>query len=91
MKNERRASRPLELIHSDVCGPMEETSIGGSRYFILFIDDYSRRLSIYFLKNKSEALDAFETYKSYVEKHTGYQILALRFDNGREYVNESFK
>lgn len=91
MKNERRASRSLELVHSDVCGPMEKTSIGGSRYFIQFIDDYSRRLSIYFLKNKSEALDAFKTYKSYVEKHTGYQILALRSDNGREYVNEPFK
>lgn len=46
IKNEKRASKPLELIHSDVCGPMEETSIGDSRYFALFIVDYSRKLSI---------------------------------------------
>lgn len=62
--NERRASKPLELVHSDVCGPIEEASIGGSRYFVLFIDDYTRRLSIYFLKNKSEVLDTFKTYKA---------------------------
>lgn len=91
MNTGRRISKPLELVHTDLCGPMEEASIGGSKYFILFVDDYSRKLSIYFLKNKSKALNAFKTYKAYTEKHTGYQIKALRSDNGREYLNESFK
>lgn len=86
-----RTSKPLELVHSDICGPMEEISIGDSRYFILFIDDYSRRLSIYFLKNKNEALDAFKTYKAYVERKLGHNIQALRSDNGREYVNDKFE
>lgn len=91
MKKERRVSKLLQLIHTDICGPMEVTSISGSRYFILFIDDFSRRLSIYFLKYKSEALDMFKTYKAYVEKQTGHRILALRLDNGREFVNEEFQ
>ena len=69
---------------------MEINSIGGAKYFIIFIDDYSRYLSIYFLNNKSEALDAFKTYKKYLEKKTGEQILALRSDNGREFVNQEF-
>lgn len=90
-RNERRTSKPLELVHSDICGPMEEVSIGGSKYFILFIDDYSRRLSIYFLEKKSEALDAFKTYKAYVERKLGHNIQALRSDNGREYVSGAFE
>lgn len=60
-KKELKALKPLQLVHMDICGPMEQISIGGARYFILFNDDCSRRLSIYFLKNKNEALDAFKT------------------------------
>lgn len=45
-----RASKPLESIHSDVCGPMQTTSIKGFRYFVTYIDDYSRFTAIYFFK-----------------------------------------
>ena len=87
---ETKASKLLEIVHTDIYGPMEISSIGGTKYFILFINDHSRYLSIYFLNSKSEALDAFKTYKKYVEKKTGEQILALRSDNGREFVNQEF-
>ena len=50
----------LELVHSDLCGPMETLSFGGSRYFITFIDNYSRYCQTYFLKKKSEALEKFK-------------------------------
>ena len=53
--NSRRARYPLELVHTDLVGPMQVTSIGGSTYFMTFIDDFSRRTWVYFLKNKSEA------------------------------------
>ncbi|GJV30171.1 retrovirus-related pol polyprotein from transposon TNT 1-94 [Tanacetum coccineum] len=66
--NSMRAAACLDLIHSDLCGPMSVDSIGGSRYFLLFIDDYSRMSWVYFLKNKSEAFDYFKKFKSYVEK-----------------------
>ena len=43
-----RASKPLELIHTDLCGPMQNQSIGGNKYFITFIDYYSRMCWVYF-------------------------------------------
>lgn len=46
----RRATEPLELVHSDVCGPMSEKSSGGGRYFVTFLDDYSRKLFVYILR-----------------------------------------
>lgn len=49
-----RAKKPLELIHTDICGPITPMSLGGHRYFRTFIDDYSRITWVYFLKEKSE-------------------------------------
>ena len=48
-----RASKPLELVHTDLCGPMQNQSIRGNRYFIIFIDDYLRMCWVYFLRKKS--------------------------------------
>jgi len=62
--SKRRARRPLELIHSDICGPMETTSIGGSRYFLTFIDDHSLKVFIYFLKEKSQVKESFAEFNS---------------------------
>ena len=53
-KSETKTKGTLELIHSDVCGPMSSTSLSGFEYYITFIDDYSRKTWIYFLKEKSE-------------------------------------
>ena len=51
-----RATEPLQLLHSDICGPLE-TAIGGGRYMLLFIDDGMRHTDEYILKYKSEALE----------------------------------
>ena len=56
---EVRAKKRLELIHSDVRGPFDTQSFLGKRYFITFIDDYSRCTAVYFMKLKSEALEKF--------------------------------
>lgn len=85
-----RASELLELVHSDVCGPMENKSIGGSRYFLTFIDDYSRKVYVYMLTHKSEALEKFKEFKNQVENELNRKIKILRSDNGKEYVNHSF-
>lgn len=90
VKKDRRASKVLQLVHTNLCDLMENVSIGSSKYFMLFVDDYSRRLSIYFLKNKSEALETFKGYKAYVEKQAGRHLQALRSKNRREFVNEEF-
>ena len=80
-----RARRLLEIVHSDLCS-VEVSSNGGSRYFITFIDDFSRYTWVYFLKQKSEACDVFKTFKAFVEKQSGYKIKILRTDRGTEYL-----
>ncbi|PKA46818.1 Retrovirus-related Pol polyprotein from transposon TNT 1-94 [Apostasia shenzhenica] len=86
-----RATHPLELVYSDLCGPMRIESLSGSRYFILFIDDYTRMNWVYFLKNKSEALEAFKIFKAFVERQSGYFIKVLRTDRGGEFLSHEFK
>jgi len=65
---------------------MRTTSIGRARYFITFIDDYSRWCETYFLKDKSEVAEKFEDYKN-LETRTGRRIKAVQSDNGREFCN----
>nr|GMD06049.1 Retrovirus-related Pol polyprotein from transposon TNT 1-94 [Ipomoea batatas] len=77
-----RASECLELVHADLCGPMKTESLNGSRYFLLFTDDYTRMSWVYFLTLKSEALDMFKKFKTFVEKQSGFSIKKLRTDNG---------
>jgi len=57
-----RASKLLELVHSDVCIPMKITSLGGARYFVTFIDDFSRITHVYLLKVKGEVFNKFKAY-----------------------------
>src|SRR5690606_19654886 len=82
-----RANEVLQLIHSDLCGPMENTSLGGARYFLTFIDDYSRKVFVYTLENKNQVKKTFESFKELVENQTGKRIKILRTDNGTEYIN----
>lgn len=85
-----RATELLERIHSDVCGPMQTASIGHARYLVTFIDDFSRKVFVYFIKNKSEVLDKFIEFKNRVENELNRKIKVLRSDNGKEYINKSF-
>ncbi|KAH9735937.1 hypothetical protein KPL71_017913 [Citrus sinensis] len=85
-----RAQKPLELIHTDVCGPFKPNSLGKSNYFLLFIDDFSRKTWVYFLKQKSEVFEAFKKFKAAVEKESGYQIKAMRSDRGEEFTSKEF-
>ena len=102
-----RTSKLLELVHSDVNGPLEVPSHGGSRYFITFIDDFSKWTVVYMMKNKSESLECFAKFHKLAETHTGNKVLkvntihrtdqpreqikVLRTDNGGEYVSNAFK
>ena len=62
-----KTTQPLELIHSDVCGPMNIDSIGGSKYNLTFTDDYIRYVTVYFLKSKSEEFEKFQEHVNMVE------------------------
>ena len=80
----------LHIVHTDICGPMKTASHQGSRYFITFIDDYSRRVWVYFIKEKSEAFAKFRDFKASVENYTGLKIKTLRSDRGGEYMSGAF-
>ena len=66
-----KSKEKLQLVHADICEPMQTQSLGGSRYFITFTDDYSRYCSTYFLKSKSEALEKFKEFQTSVETESG--------------------
>ncbi|GJW57803.1 retrovirus-related pol polyprotein from transposon TNT 1-94 [Tanacetum coccineum] len=80
-----RAKEPLQLIHTDLCGPITPPSHGKNIYFILFIDDYSRKTWLYFLNEKSQAFEAFKKFKAMVEKEKGLKIKSMRSDRGGEF------
>ena len=87
----KQSKRKLELVHSDVCGPLQTESIGGSRYFVTFIDDYSRCVSVYFIKHKTEVFEKFKLFEAMVTKESGEPIMKLRTDNGGEYMSKDFQ
>ena len=86
----RRSKGILDLVHSDICGPMSAQSLSGYLYYVLFIDDFSRKTWIFFLKAKSETLEKFREFKALVENQSGRKIRALRLDNGGEYISREF-
>ena len=81
----------LDLIHTDVWGPSLVASIGGARYYVTFIDDFSRKVWTFFLKHKSEVFQKFKEWKAMVENQRGRKVKALRSDNGGEYTSMEFK
>lgn len=85
-----RAKSPLELVHADTCGDMQEESLGKNLYFLTFIDDYSRHTWVYFLKQKSEAFTCFKNFKAMAEKQSGYHVKILRTDRGGEFTSNEF-
>ena len=94
-KSMNRATKPLELVHTDLCGPLQVPSHGGNRYVLTFTDDFSRYTTIYFLRNKSDTIIKFKDYVSIMENSSGHKvhklsIKTLRSDNGGEYVSGEF-
>ena len=80
----------LEIIHTDVCGPMSVEAHGGYRYFLTFTDDLSRYGYIYLMKHKSETFEKVKEFQSEVENHHNKKIKFLRSDRGGEYLSYEF-
>ena len=83
-------SERLELIHSDVCGPMSTTARGGYQYFVTFTDDLSRYGYIYLMRHKSGTFEKFKEFQNEVENQLGKTIQLPRFDRGGEYMSQEF-
>ena len=86
-KSPHHAKKLLEVIHSDVCGPMQSTTFSGKRYFVTFTDEYSHFTTVFLLRNKSEVADKFAEFVAFAETQTGKVVKALRCDNGGEYTS----
>lgn len=89
--SDSRATSILELVHSDICGPMSSQSLRGYEYFLIFIDDFSRKTWICFLRTKDEVFSYFQEFKAPVENAIGKQIKVLRSNNGGEYIGKAFQ
>ena len=87
-KGSTRSSNLLELIHTDISGPFRCPTICGNRYFITFIDDYSRYCHVYLIKEKSQSLEKFIIFRTEVEKQLGKEIKVVRSDRGGEYYGK---
>lgn len=85
-----RASQVLEIVHTDVMGPIRVSTFSGGRFILCFIDDFSRMTFTYILKEKSEVFKKFVDFKTLVENQVEKKIKILRSDNGTEYFNHNF-
>jgi len=80
----------LDYVHSDLWEPSRKPSLGGACYMLTIIDDYSRKVWPYFLKDKSEAFSAFKECKIMIENQTEKKVKKLRTDNGMEFCSKEF-
>lgn len=87
----KRASRPLEIVHSDVCGKITPVSWDGNEYFVSFTDDYTHVSVVYLMKTKDQVLDCLKEYEAMASAHFGSKISRLRTDNGGEYSGRAIK
>ena len=83
-----RASKPFEIVHSDIWGPINE-SFDGYKYFVTFVDDFTRITWIYLLKFKSEVFTMFKDFHNLVTTHFESNLQTLRSDNGTEYMSNN--
>ncbi|MCH79927.1 copia-type polyprotein [Trifolium medium] len=85
-----RAKQILDVVYTDVCGPFDTLSLGGSKYFVSFIDEFSRMMWIQLMKSKDEVLQNFKSFKLEVKNQSGKKIKVLRSDGGGEYTSHEF-
>lgn len=84
-------TKPLELIHMDVCGPLPARTPAGHRYFLSIIDDFSKKVVVFPMKQKNEALNFFLGFQKRAERFTGEKIIRVRTDNGLEFIHKEFE
>ena len=77
----------LEIVHNNLCEPIGVESYTGEKFFILFFDDYSRMMTVIYLREKLEEFEKFKWYLARVEKETGKRLKCLRSDRGGEFIS----
>lgn len=85
-----RAKQKLHLVYADVYELMQTESHGGNRFFLLFIDDYTRMSWVYVIKHKHEVFQCFQNFIAFVERQSGYKLRIRRTNRGGEHVSREF-
>lgn len=84
------AKKTLELVYADICGPISPSTLGGNHYFLLFIDNFSKKIWVYLSKEKSNAIEVFKRFQALIENGTERSIKMLRTDQGSEFCSKEF-
>ncbi len=84
-------TRPLALVHTDVCGPLPLASLGGNNYFVTMLDDYSKLLAVQPIARKSDTAAAVIDTLTMLQNQSGHRVQRLQCDNGSEYINAQLK
>ena len=85
-----RASKVLELVHGDLCGPITPATPTGNKYFLLVVDDFRRYMWIVLIETKDQALDAFKKIRVVAEVEAEAKLKAFRTDRGGEFTSNEF-
>ena len=83
--------RSLELLHMDLFGPIAYISIGGSKYYLVIVDDYSRFTWVFFLQDKSQTQETLKLFLRRAQDEFGVRIKKIRSDNGTEFKNSQIE
>ncbi|CAH9114384.1 unnamed protein product [Cuscuta europaea] len=89
-KSHSHAESPFYLVHSDVWGPSRVSSVLGFRYFVIFVDDFSRCTWLYLMKERSELFGIFKSFCNEIKNQFDHTIRVLRSDNAKEYFSTNF-
>jgi hypothetical protein len=90
-KNIMMTDRPLELLHMDLFGPIAYISIGGSKYYLIIVYDYSRFTWVFFLQKKSQTQETLKRFLRWAQNKFGLRIKKIRSDNGTEFKNSQIE
>ncbi|KAK2417459.1 putative mitochondrial protein [Trifolium repens] len=90
MLEHQTTSKSLELLHMDLMGPMQVESLGGKRYVLVVVDDYSRYTWVNFIREKSDVFEVFKELCIQIQREKGSNVVRIRSDHGREFENSKF-
>ena len=91
IKNKEHVTRPLFIIHSDVCGPINPLTMNNKKYYVVFIDQYTHYSVTYLMSERTELFTCFKDFVEKSEAHFNLKIVHLYSDNGGEYISNDMK
>lgn len=86
---EEKSSECGQIIHADLSGAIEPESIGGSKYYVIFKDDFSHYRHVRFMKNKSDVFEHFKHFVKMIDTQHDFRVRIFRSDNGTEFCNQN--